>query len=172
MLGFCSDYNPDVVAVQRFLSQCCYREEASVPILLSCRGLCPNVVVVQRPSVPILLLYRGPLSQSCCCTEASVPMLLLYRGLCPNTDVQRRLLSQYCCRAEASVSILLLCREALCPVVVVMQKPLSQSCCEGAPVPMFFVFGPNSIIGTVLPVLQGSLSQGSHHSLQLHHAAA
>jgi hypothetical protein len=55
MLLFCSDYCPDVVVLQGLLSQCCCREEASVPVLLLCR-----------------LLF-----QCSCRAEASVAILLL-----------------------------------------------------------------------------------------------
>ncbi len=43
------DYCPDVVVVQGLLSQCCCHAEAFVSRLLLYRGLCPDVVVGQRP---------------------------------------------------------------------------------------------------------------------------
>jgi hypothetical protein len=50
------------------------------PMLLSCRGLCLNTVVVQRP------LLR--------CFRASASMLLLCRDLYPNIVIAQRPLSQ------------------------------------------------------------------------------
>ncbi len=141
---------PNVGVLQWLLSGFCYCAEASLPMLLSCRGLCLNTVVVQRP---LLRCFRASASMLLLCKIVIAQRLLTHVVLfvqrpCPNVGVLQWLLSQCCCCAEASLQMLLscrglcfntlLCREALCPVVV-GQRPLPQYCCEVAPVPMLFL---------------------------------